>query len=561
MPSSWSNQRHQEEPVSDPMSGYRANAPAVGGRDVPYGAAPQSSRYAPEVSHQAPSGADLPGDYYPESRREPSGAYDDEQGMPGSAPRVTPEDPYAAFNDPNLPASSQPYRSYAAPSVDRPRAPNVNVAGQIDDYASYGSGPSYRDAAPQSYDQGYAAGQGGYADTPVDPYDDNTESYGTYADPNVAQADAESLPNYQDEDYTTLETAAAMAAPQPKRKSRKGLYVATAAGLVIVVGGLLAWGFGQSGNDSTETPVIEANADPVKETPEDPGGIVVPNQDQTVYDRIDGSASDEGPSNLMPATEKPLDMTADGQSPRVIPLSGGEASVSQSATDAGTESGAVAPKRVRTVVVRPDGTFVTSSEPTAAPEQQPAQATNLDQQMMDLTPSEQAMTQTYNTDVNGSSLNGAAAQPVVDANMPLPKSKPAELEALQAAAQSSAPQVTQPVAVPVVPQSTSQAPLVLAPPAAIPTQQAVAAPSSGGGYTVQVTSQRTPEQAQASYRNIQAQLSSVLAGYEPDIKRADLGARGTYYRVRVGSFPDQAGAINFCNSIKNAGGDCLVARQ
>ena len=157
-------------------------------------------------------------------------------------------------------------------------------------------------------------------------------------------------------------------------------------------------------------------------------------------------------------------------------------------------------------------------------------------------------------------------QPVVDEeDMPLPKSKPAELAALQAANQSSAPQ---PAPVAPAPQPSSQAPLVLTPtaPAAAPASnpvppQSIAAPSGNGGYTVQVTSQRTPEQARASYANIQAQLSSVLAGYQPDIKQADLGARGIYYRVRVGSFADQGGAINFCNRIKAAGGDCLVARQ
>nr|WP_319485115.1 SPOR domain-containing protein [uncultured Cohaesibacter sp.] len=496
---------------------------------------------------------------YEDSRPSQPEPYDYRRSQAETAPRSVREgrvDPYASFNDPASSPATTAYGGHAPSTAGH--APDVNVAGRSNDYANYGSGPSYRTTAQQTYDQDYAQDAGGYEDPLGTEYGAAETEYGTYSDPTIAQAAAESAPNYGDEEYTTLETAAAMATPQPKRKSRKGLYAAAAAGLVIVVGGVLAWSFGQSGSGSTETPVIEANTDPVKETPEDPGGTVVPNQDQTVYDRIDGTESDEGPTTMMPATETPIDVTANGQTPRVIALPGSESTVSQSSNSEETDSGAVAPKRVRTVVVRPDGTFVTSDQPEATQEQ--PQVANVDQQMLDATPSEQAMSQTYNTNVNGSQatgVDGAAAQGVIDPNMPLPKSKPAELEQIQSQ-QASVPQPVAPAPQPV--QPVSQAPLVLNP-ASSPAPQNTAVSSGAGGYTVQVTSQRTPEQAQASYRNIQAQLSSVLGGYEPDIKEADLGARGTYYRVRVGSFADQAGAINFCNSIKAAGGDCLVARK
>ena len=561
MPSSWSAGASDERFV-DPMRDYRPDDPKAAHAEPYYGNEETSSGRAPNVSQAAQAEVSQFEGSYPGARQSPAAGYDyGETGAgAGATPRASRQDPFAVFNDPSATQGSEPYMPYSEPTARQGSAPSVS-SPYPDTYANYGADQAYQEPAVQSYGQGYEAGVGGYAPQQSDDYtDDATVDYGTYADPSVARAAAESNPNYQDEDYTTLETAAAMAAPQPKRKSRKGLYAAAAAVGVVVIGGVLAWSFGQSGSGSTETPVIEANTDPVKETPEDPGGRVVPHQDQTVYDRIDGSESDEGPTNMMPATETPLDITANGQSPRVIPLSGGEASVAQSTGSENAAGGAVAPKKVRTVVVRPDGTFVTSEEP-AADSAQASQLPNVDNQLLNATPSEQALSQTNNTDLNGNALNGAlsSSAPVVDANMPLPKSKPAELAALQAAAQSN---VAQPA--PVSSQPTSQAPLVLAPTA--PAAPAVQTPavnnnSGAGGYTVQVTSQRTPDQAQASYRNIQAQLSSVLAGYEPDIKEADLGARGVYYRVRVGSFADQAGAINFCNQIKAAGGDCLVARR
>ena len=187
--------------------------------------------------------------------------------------------------------------------------------------------------------------------------------HGTYADPGVAQAAAESAPYLQDEDYPTFDTEEYDVEPVA-RKSRKGLVAALAAVGVIVVGGLAVWAFGLGGDGGeTETPVLAANTDPVKEAPEDPGGKVIPNQNKTVYNRIDGTETDEAPSELMPATEEPLALTPDGQAPRVISLSGGEANVAQS--NGAETGGAVAPKKVRTVIVRPDGTIVSSNDENA----------------------------------------------------------------------------------------------------------------------------------------------------------------------------------------------------
>ena len=425
----------------------------------------------------------------------------------------------------------------------------------------------------------YYQGQPGY---------DPAYQQGDFSDPAVAQAALESQPYHQDEDYPTLDPEMAAAATAEPRKSRKGLITAMAAVAAIGVGGLLAWGYGLSGGgDSTETPVIAAQTDPVKEAPEDPGGKVIPHQNKTVYNRIDGSESDEGPSNLMPATEAPLAVTPEGDSPRVISLSGGEASVQQS----GEQSGAAAPKKVRTVVVRPDGTIVTSNAPD------PAQPNVIEQAGLGSTPSEQALEQTFNSGINDpASSNGTAGAGGANAGLSsnvidltegaslsagsdpssglLPKGKPSELVALQAtqntASQPVAPAPAQPAApariVTNTQPQTGQQPISLIPPGnnqvAAPIATAPAVNNvAGGAFTVQVTSQRTPEQAQASYNSIQAQLSSVLGGYQPDIKQADLGDRGIYYRVRVGSFADRNSANAFCNSIKAAGGDCLVAAK
>jgi hypothetical protein len=85
--------------------------------------------------------------------------------------------------------------------------------------------------------------------------------------------------------------------------------------------------------------------------------------------------------------------------------------------------------------------------------------------------------------------------------------------------------------------------------------------SAGGGYLVQVSSQRNEADAQASYRALQGKFPSVLGSHEPLVKRADLGEKGVYYRAMVGPFGTSEEAAQFCGNLKSAGGQCVVQRN
>jgi SPOR domain len=85
--------------------------------------------------------------------------------------------------------------------------------------------------------------------------------------------------------------------------------------------------------------------------------------------------------------------------------------------------------------------------------------------------------------------------------------------------------------------------------------------AKGGGYVVQVASQRTETDVQGSYRILQARYPNVLGSRRASIRRADLGERGVYYRAYVGPFAsvEEAGAM--CDSLKHAGEQCIVQRN
>ncbi len=84
---------------------------------------------------------------------------------------------------------------------------------------------------------------------------------------------------------------------------------------------------------------------------------------------------------------------------------------------------------------------------------------------------------------------------------------------------------------------------------------------STGGYAVQVTSRRSEAEAQSAYHALQAKFPDQLGEREPIIRRADLGAKGTYYRALVGPFASMEEAARVCSSLKAAGGNCLVQKD
>jgi hypothetical protein len=83
----------------------------------------------------------------------------------------------------------------------------------------------------------------------------------------------------------------------------------------------------------------------------------------------------------------------------------------------------------------------------------------------------------------------------------------------------------------------------------------------GSGYAIQVTSERSESNAQAALRALQAKYPNQLSGRQPIIRRADLGAKGTYYRILVGAFASVQEAAGLCSRLKAAGGNCIVQRN
>jgi cell division septation protein DedD len=95
----------------------------------------------------------------------------------------------------------------------------------------------------------------------------------------------------------------------------------------------------------------------------------------------------------------------------------------------------------------------------------------------------------------------------------------------------------------------------------LPPSSSATAPASYGGYVVQVSSERSDTEAQASFKTLQSKYPSVLGGRSPLIRRVDLGEKGVVYRAQVGPFDTVDQARQLCGSLKAAGGHCIVQRN
>jgi hypothetical protein len=479
-------------------------------------------------------------------------------------------------------------------------APAGSVAGASYDDDSYAAGfkPGY-DSVNQGYDGvklGYEPEARTYAARPMDVSARAAAPTG-YADA-ADGFDLDSLPGSQPvaqaDDFTVdeldydPELDEAMAVPglgerEAAKPSRgRGLFIAAIVGAVAVAGGLGAFALSFGGKGGSEAPVIvKADNAPIKVKPENPGGAVVPNQDNKVYDAVRGAKPAEPvQEKLVTNIEEPVDVQAKDPA-RAIDLSpdqnaaaggtddgnaaptAGAAAADTAApapksedriaqvlqdADKGTNADvvAVAPRKVRTMVVKSDGSLVPREDPAPAAPQVAAT------EPADPAPQHVAPLAQADADQTGT------VAPVAAQADDEPALKPAAKPKAEAKAQSA----NTPAKVPLAPQRPSDQPVDVVGEVK-PDQVASIDPAStatgGGSWSMQIASQPTVESAQSSYQDLQRRYGSVLAGRNANIVKAEIAGKGTFYRVRV---PAQSrnDAINLCTSYKAAGGNCFVSR-
>jgi len=368
-------------------------------------------------------------------------------------------------------------------------------------------------------------------------------------------------------------------------KSRSLGVKAMAAVLALTVlggGGLFAYR-SMGGTGATRAPVvIKADTKPFKEMADGSGqSAASPGAKSGVYQRLSGeNPSDKSQERIVIGKEQPVNVARAGDRAE------------------GAAPASAFPKPVKTIVVKPDGTFVSRSETqTQTPATRPVVSGTLPNpagpeksgdRVGNTSPMRTVTTQRVEPASSEATEGNTAQQQIEAAETAAGPLNPVASDAAATTASESdtasvTPVLVKPLSKPELPSAPAQTrtlaptqprqtpapattePLDVRPATTASTQtaalQAKPAPTvATGGYIVQVSSQRSQEQAQSAYADLQRRYSKILGGVKPLIQKADVGDRGTFYRVRLGPYQLQA-ANSLCGDLKSAGGDCFVRRN
>lgn len=265
----------------------------------------------------------------------------------------------------------------------------------------------------------------------------------------------------------------------------------------------LAWYAYQTGTQSLsdeDLVLVEADKTPMKEKPADPGGMKFPNQDKTIFETFASNAGTPPKvEHVMPAPEEPL--------PRVLDTSETKTWINEKLKK--TEDAQSKP--VQTAMK--DGTSLVKEVPPPVAASTPAPTEKVEKP--------------------------AVEQPKVSEKAP--EKAPEAITSYTAEKQAPKPEKKE------------------AKKEEKPKKRETAKSVGGSGAKVQLGAYRSEEEAEAAFAKMQKKFSE-LEEMDAIIVKADLGAKGVYYRLRVGGFADAASAKEFCGELSGKGQACILAQ-
>jgi cell division protein FtsN len=122
--------------------------------------------------------------------------------------------------------------------------------------------------------------------------------------------------------------------------------------------------------------------------------------------------------------------------------------------------------------------------------------------------------------------------------------------------QEAVPVVKTPVSEPV----KKSEPVTVVTPVKMPEPQKPVAPVKQGAIALQLGAFRSAEEANGQWGKIAAKHPSVVRGYSHSVVKADLGAKGIYYRLRLNGFENTAAANDTCAKLKAQGQACFTVK-
>jgi hypothetical protein len=403
-------------------------------------------------------------------------------------------------------------------------------------------------------------------------YDDDPDSFALDAD---GLPGSQPLGQYAADDYDydpdmDQEIAPQHLAENSQKPKSRGLLLAGLVGGVALIGAIGAFAYSWGGGSAGDTPaLVRADEGPVKVKPENPGGTAVPNQENKVYETVAGEGTVGAPQQekLVTTAEEPVDVTppppAVDEDVAATPSGKSEDRIEQIVQEAQTQTDdeivAVTPRKVRTMVVKPDGTLVErEDEPGAAPSDEQTETIAAAVPAAGPPPAIPEAT--------GALPDTTEAAPAPAPEETAAAAAPAEEEALPPAQEqvaatepASEDRGAMPDTAPIAPLRPADQPIDVVGEVKPDQVAAVNTTAPDGSWAMQIASQPSEAAAQSSYQDLVRRYANVLQGKEVSIVKAEIAGKGTFWRVRVPA-ASRNEAISLCENYKAAGGNCFVSR-
>lgn len=252
--------------------------------------------------------------------------------------------------------------------------------------------------------------------------------------------------------------------------------------------------------ENEEVPIIRRPQEEVKVPPVEPGNIDISNQENTVYDIIEKKEENFEETKVLPLSEQP---NADAIEALVEEVAAQEETPAAAESEIRKES-LIAPK------ITESQSQAEAQEPETASTEKAAEKENVSE---NIASKEQA--------------------PVVTEQKV--KSEP-KTETKTVAKEEAKPA------------------------AKAETKTATSAAIAKGAWQIQLMSSPNKKAVEKSWKTMSAKYGA-LSGLPHEISSTNMGAKGTYYRLRAGNFATKEEAVALCNKLKAAGGSCFTARK
>jgi hypothetical protein len=290
----------------------------------------------------------------------------------------------------------------------------------------------------------------------------------------------------------------------PMPDSMVKMFKGVAALVVLTVVGLVVWAVWPNGgqNAGDTVPVVRAETDEYKVQPEDKGGMIIPNKDSTIFETMDNGAEQPNKKveNLLEDSEQPMKK--------------------EEVFTSGTPSD--------------DNLADDASEPVENEGKDAAPAVATD-------------------DSEKSSTDDAAAAPTEE---------PQKSE-VKVADMKEAPKVAPKTAPKEIVKAISKEKKVniidaLKEETGTKTADAKAKSASKGSVYIQLAAVKSEADTKSKWAQLKSKYNS-LSSLNLKVQKADLGAKGTFYRVQAGPVSADS-ASSICAKIKAAKGDCIIVK-